>query len=244
MRRGRLQSARSCLREAKERLKYPAGLRRALREGFERMASFVRNMPYKCYLKVVFPSGRWRRYYRHEVNEYSATTEWEDAQVQHRELLGHLPGECRRVLDLGCGDGWSSNYISEVLGLDAVGLTCNPDELRFARRRYPGVRVKFGDMHSLPFRDKEFDAVYCRETYEHSIAPYIAMCEMNRVLKEGGYLLINVPDESWLSDESHYSVLTRPQMLEMFRKCRFEPVSEGRTQAGHFWYLAGKTGDV
>jgi ubiquinone/menaquinone biosynthesis C-methylase UbiE len=136
------------------------------------------------------------------------------------------------------------NYIKQILGKDVVGFTCNPQELRFARRHYPRIRIKFGDMHSLSFRNEEFDAVYCREAYEHSVAPYIAMCEMNRVLRYHGYLLINIPDEQWLAYDSHFSVLTQAQMSEMFRKCRFELLQKGRSPAGHYWYLARKTGQA
>jgi ubiquinone/menaquinone biosynthesis C-methylase UbiE len=206
--------------------------------------NLIRDLPYMVYLAVVFPSRRWRSYYRHALNEYSATSAWPEAQAQHMELLKHLPPSCSHVLDLGCGDGWSVNYIKQILGKDVVGFTCNPQELRFARRHYPRIRIKFGDMHSLSFRNEEFDAVYCREAYEHSVAPYIAMCEMNRVLRYHGYLLINIPDEQWLAYDSHFSVLTQAQMSEMFRKCRFELLQKGRSPAGHYWYLARKTGQA
>jgi len=217
-------------------------LQRLSRDNVKRMWGLLQDLPYLVYLVLVFPSRKWRRYYRHTLNEYSATTAWPDAQAHHRELLENLPAHCRMVLDLGCGDGWSVNYIKQNLGKDAVGFTCNPRELRFARRHYPDVRIRFGDMHALPFRNSQFDAVYCRECYEHSIAPYIAMCEMNRVLSRCGYLLINIPDEQWLKDRSHFSVLTESQMAEMFRRCHFATIGKGRTRAGHYWYLAQKLG--
>lgn len=230
---------RSFLGYLKKRLRNP---RNPLERVIKNSLVMIRDFPYGLYLALVFPSRKWRRYYRHAINEYNATTVWPDAQAQHTELLKNLPSNCSRILDLGCGDGWSLNYIMKTLGKDVVGFTCNPRELRFARCHYPGVKIRFGDMHALPFGDGEFDTVYCRETYEHSIAPYIAMCEMNRVLCTNGYLLINIPDERWLKHHSHFSVLTESQMMEMFRKCRFETAKKGRTPAGHYWYLAQKTG--
>jgi len=242
---GLTKGSHSILAKAREKLRAQRRLISSpFRERLKGALSFVRDLPYSMYLSWVFPSRTWRRYYRHALNEYSSTTAWPEAQAQHIELLKNLPPSCSRVLDLGCGDGWSVNYIKQKLGKDAVGFTCNPQELRFARHHYPDVRIRFGDMHALPFRDGKFDAVYCREVYEHSIAPYIAMCEMNRVLCYHGHLLINIPDEQWLAYDSHFSVLTESQMTEMFRKCRFELLQKGRTPAGHYWYLARKTGQA
>ena len=188
-----------------------------------------------------FP-GKWDRYFNPEVNEYSATTEWLDAQPQHIELMKLLPPGCIDVLDLGCGDGWSTHSLLEM-GKRAIGVTINPREAEHAEKRY-GIDLAVRDMHDLPFEDHAFDAVYCRECYEHSIAPYLALCEMNRVLKPGGHALINLPWDEWIREDSHFSVLTPAQMREMFFKCRFVVEREGRTSLGHYWYLGRKVAEL
>lgn len=185
---------------------------------------------------------KWRRYVNTEVNEYSSTTEWIDAQVQHKELMEFIPASCETILDLGCGDGWSTNYLKEK-GKRVTGVTINPLEAAHARKKY-GLDLVVRDMHDLSFDDKSFDCIYCRENYEHSVAPYIALCEMNRVLKLGGYALINLPWEEWIREDSHFSVFNPPQMREMFYKCRFVIEREGRTAHGHFWYLARKIAEI
>ena len=65
--------------------------------------------------------SRWTRYVHAEVNEFSHTTEWVDAQAQHVELMPLLPASCREVLDLGCGDGWSTDRLRKS-GRNAVGV--------------------------------------------------------------------------------------------------------------------------
>ncbi len=185
---------------------------------------------------------KWKKYVNIEANEYSATTLWPDAQAQHRELMAKIPQHCRNVLDLGCGDGWSTQALIKQ-GKKAVGLTINHREAVHARTQY-GLELAVHDMHDLPFPDKSFDAVYCRECYEHSVAPYIALCEMNRVLGVGGYAIINLPWDDWIREDSHYSVFSPSQMREMFYKCRFVVEDEGRTSFGHFWYLARKAAEI
>jgi len=186
--------------------------------------------------------AKWQRYVQAEVNEYSATTEWVDAQGQHIELMAMLPAGCRDVLDLGCGDGWSTHRL-RMLGKNAGGVTINPKEAEHARQLYQ-IQLLVCDMHDLSLPDRSFDAIYCRESYEHTVAPYIALCEMNRVLRMNGHALINLPWEEWIRENSHFSVFTPSQMREMFYKCRFVVEQEGRTRHGHFWYLARKVAEI
>ncbi len=185
---------------------------------------------------------KWQRYVRVEANEYSARTEWTDAQAQHVELMAKLPAGCRDVLDLGCGDGWTTDRLRQ-LGKRAVGVTVTPAEAEHARTRY-GLRQVVCDMHDLQLPDGSFDAIYARESFEHAVAPFIALCEMNRVLRPGGHALLNVPWDDWIREDSHYSVLSPAQMREMFYKCRFVVEAEGRTALGHFWYLARKVAEI
>ncbi len=186
--------------------------------------------------------AKWNRYTLPEVNEYSDTTAWVDAQSQHIELMPILPSGCLDVLDLGCGDGWSTNQLIKR-EKRATGVTVNPAEAVHAKKTY-GLDLIVRDMHNLPFDDGSFDGIYCRECFEHSVAPFIALCEMNRVLRAGGYVLINLPWEEWIREDSHYSVLTPSQMREMFFKCKFVVAKEGRTAKGHYWYLGRKITEV
>jgi len=156
--------------------------------------------------------------------------------------MSKIPAHCRQLLDLGCGDGWSSDQLRQR-GFQVTGVTINPSEAEHAEKTY-GLKLVVCDMHDLSFSDHSFDCIYSRESYEHSVAPYIALCEMNRVLKPGGYVLVNLPWDEWIREDSHYSVFNPPQMREMFYKCRFVIEKEGRTTYGHFWYLARKVAEI
>lgn len=184
---------------------------------------------------------KWNRYVHNDVNEYSSTSEWKDAQALHLELFKQIPESCSDVLDLGCGDGWSTYQLTRF-GKRAMGVTSNDKEAAHAAEY--GVKAVVQDMHDLKFSDRSFDLIYCREVLEHSVAPYLALCEMNRVLRPGGYALINLPWDEWIRDDSHFSVMTPPQMREMFYKTRFIVEKEGKSSAGHFWYLAKKVAEI
>ena len=50
-----------------------------------------------------------------------------------------------------------------------------------------------GDIHDLPLEDNSQDALICIAVLEHVEEPHVAMAEMYRTLKPGGYLFIYVP---------------------------------------------------
>ena len=184
---------------------------------------------------------KWNRYVRPEVNQYSSTTEWTGAQAQHLQLMKAIPQGVKIVLDLGCGDGWS---VHTLRGMSYIveGVTINQQEVTFAKLKYD-IDLHLQDMHDLLFRNHSFDCVYCRECYEHAVAPYIVLCEINRVLVMNGYALIHVPNQDWVKEPSHFSVFNDAQMREMFRKCFFTVVNTGNTGVGQ-WYLGQKVRDI
>jgi SAM-dependent methyltransferase len=56
----------------------------------------------------------------------------------------------------------------------------------------PGVDIE-GDIHALPIPDASFDCVFCTGTLEHVRDPWQAVRELNRILKVGGIVHIDVP---------------------------------------------------
>jgi len=54
----------------------------------------------------------------------------------------------------------------------------------------------------LPFRDAVFDVVFCIETLEHVANEHAALCEMRRVLRHSGTLLLTAPNK-WFPFETH-----------------------------------------
>ncbi|MGA7272430.1 MAG: class I SAM-dependent methyltransferase [Acidimicrobiia bacterium] len=73
--------------------------------------------------------------------------------------------------------------LSRMRGIDYVGLDLS---------RGPFVTVA-GDLTHLPFDDCSFDAVLCVHVLEHIEADDRALANLFRVLRPGGWALINVP---------------------------------------------------
>lgn len=56
----------------------------------------------------------------------------------------------------------------------------------------PLAKVKM-DVHDIPFEDASFDVVFCNHVMEHVEDDIKAMSEINRVLKPGGWAIIQSP---------------------------------------------------
>jgi len=62
-----------------------------------------------------------------------------------------------RVLDAGCGTGFSLEVLKEVGYKKIAGFDAVPSLLEFAKKK--GFRVKQGDLRDIPFSDRSFDAI-------------------------------------------------------------------------------------
>lgn len=104
------------------------------------------------------------------------------------------------ILDLGCGLGWGTNFLSskgEIIGLDL-----NIEVVRAARERYNNnkkVIFVVGDATKLPFKNEVFDSVSSIENIEHVKESSKYLEEVNRILKGNGVLVLTTPNQDCLS---------------------------------------------
>jgi ubiquinone/menaquinone biosynthesis C-methylase UbiE len=108
------------------------------------------------------------------------------------ERLGVEPGAT--LLDVGSGTGIFLPLLLRKIGNQGVLVALDHAEemLRKARGKDVSERICYlqGDVASLPFDSEIFDACVCYSSFPHFQDKPKALQEMNRVLKEGGRLII------------------------------------------------------
>lgn len=104
-----------------------------------------------------------------------------------------VPGEHRRVLDLGCGTGYGTALLSRAAPAEAVGIDLDPRNVRFARRRFPAPRFVIGDAQGLPEELGRFDLVVASNVLEHLAEVDRALDGLAKHLVPGGTLVAVVP---------------------------------------------------
>ncbi|HEY5317276.1 MAG TPA: class I SAM-dependent methyltransferase [Solirubrobacteraceae bacterium] len=100
-----------------------------------------------------------------------------------------LPADAR-VLDAGCGSGRTLQDLrayGEVSGIELSEMAAE-----HARGRELG-EVRVGRVETLPWENGSFDLVTCLDVLEHTPDDVVALREIRRVIKPGGWLLLTVP---------------------------------------------------
>lgn len=117
------------------------------------------------------------------------------------EKLLTLFAQKERVLDLGCGDGSFAARLSKVISVKSIhGIDRSPEAVQLALDKGVDAHLVDLDEQDIPFPDGYFDAIFAGEIIEHVFDPDRLLSEANRVLKDGGVLVITTPNlSSWFN---------------------------------------------
>ncbi len=108
----------------------------------------------------------------------------------------------RRVLDIGCADGYITAQIAERTRGEVVGIDISPERVAVAQENHGGIAFQTADAHELPFDDGSFDAVIINFTLMWTKHPDRVLAEIKRVLTPGGVVLVSgEPDYGGRIDE-------------------------------------------
>jgi len=97
----------------------------------------------------------------------------------------------KEILDLGCGiGGYSSQFYKESRKLTAADI----NKPKILLKKCPNINfLKFDACKKFPLSSKKFDLVVCSSTIEHVCNPLGLLKEINRVLDDGGRLVLTFP---------------------------------------------------
>jgi len=100
------------------------------------------------------------------------------------------------ILDLGCGVGDGTAFLSQQHGWHAVGVDIAPDAVYFARHQHGTSGVSFAqmDVQRLGFANGCFDSIVSVEVIEHIPNPDGYLAEAARVLRKGGLFMLTTPN--------------------------------------------------
>lgn len=134
------------------------------------------------------PRAQLNKMYNDEASKYRSKC--------REEAIGNLQG--KRVLDLGCGDGFASMDALRA-GACVTAIDISPDSIEYlitmAKKENLNHRLdaRVMDAHYLDFENESFDIVFGNGILHH--LPYLerAIGEIKRVLKASGYAVFLEP---------------------------------------------------
>src|SRR5688500_18538832 len=126
---------------------------------------------------------------------YRARSKWrssaeETTRFRRAAAIARVPAGAS-VLDIGAREGGLRKFLPD--GVKYQGIDITPE--------FASEAVMIRDIsEGIPFPDASYDFVFCIEVLEHAPNPFAAFGELNRVLRDGGVLIVSVPNPYHLKE--------------------------------------------
>ncbi len=148
-------------------------------------------------------------FYTHDIDH--------DREVAKKRIKAYGPKLRGRVLDVGCGNG---AFVVECI---EKGIDCEGQDL-FCPLTYEWIHQ--GDLFDLNFPTEHYDTITCHDVLEHVPDPWAFLKELQRMLKPGGWFILDFPDfkfkHHWKVME-HLWMLNLDQVNGLLQKVKFIP---------------------
>ncbi len=99
------------------------------------------------------------------------------------------------IMDAGCGSGYSTQLIiNEFKPVQVIAFDLMPEQIELAKKRGLPVNFTTGDVTNMREADNSCHAVFVFAVLHHIPKWRTAIQEIYRVLKPGGWLLVEEPE--------------------------------------------------
>lgn len=154
--------------------------------------------------------------------------------LQHPELIEHLPAGIHRVLDVGCGGGARGSTIKQASGAHVTGIEHGSRAAALARTRLDEVHeIDLAVVDELPWQPTPYDVIVLADVLSRLADPEAVLRLLVRHLTPDGVVILTVPNVK------HWSVL-----LPLLVHDRWEYQAAGPLQHGtlHFFTMVEVAG--
>lgn len=157
----------------------------------------------RCHLvfpnPMPMPLGGLAQHYSVEPGEYFEHHDHQQKAASASQMLAaaeQLTSGKGRILDIGAGRGELLKAAREK-GWQAVGIEPSPTFADYAAD-YSGAEIRRTSLVEAAFPADYFDAVILAGVLEHLYDPDVTLKEIARILRPGGVLFVDVPNEEGL----------------------------------------------
>jgi len=132
-------------------------------------------------------------------------------------IMSLLPSPPAKLLDLGCGAGWTSIFFAKR-GYEVVGVDISKEKIHYAnlnKKKEKIDNLSFGiyDYENMNF-DSEFDCAVFFDSLHHSINEKKALQSVYKALKPGGVVVISEPGRGHSKSSKSIEVVKKYSVTE------------------------------
>lgn len=178
-----------------------------------------------------------------EVSDHYNQTYRNDYDVPKSDFLERvnivlsLIGTGKKVLDIGCFNGFISKKIQEA-GNEVVGVEFSAEAVKLTREK--GVKCVRHNLEGkpLPFAENSFDLIFLGEVIEHVFDTDKLLAECHRVLNKEGELVLTTPNLAAFNRRIKLLLGISPS-IDIGTK-----LEDNRLAPGHIRYFTKKTLEI
>ena len=171
----------------------------------------------------------------YSTSVYTHTLE-HDSEVARERVKAYGPKLRGKILDVGCGNAAFVTACKDKC-LDAVGQDIGPPDPAAA------WYVHSGDLFEIGFPTDFYDVVTCHDVLEHVPDPERFLRELRRILKPGGWFILDWPDfefpHHWKATE-HIWLLTGERVRILLEQVGFDTIYRTRPVASKLVFYSTK----
>jgi SAM-dependent methyltransferase len=140
------------------------------------------------------------------------------------DFLTRLPAfRPKRIFEVGAASGYLLHRLSGVFQAQAAGIEPSEESIRWARNEF-GVELLPGMIEELDLKAHQFmatfDLIVCCSVLEHVAWPLTFMQKAGEMLRDGGYIYIEVPSLRHPQERELTEKVVQP-----FHLCYYTPAS-------------------
>ena len=120
-------------------------------------------------------------------------------EKRHEIIIRYLDKLCStkiKFLEVGFGTGINLSLLKNSTDVEIFGVELSDEAIKFARKNLYGDFIR-ADVVNLPFKDDSLDLIYSAGLIEHFKDISKPLREMNRCVKNCGYIILTVPGYSF-----------------------------------------------
>ena len=127
------------------------------------------------------------------------------------QIIQKLKG--KRILDVGCIDGYMSKYFNEM-GFHTIGIDISKVAIEKAKKVCKEAYI-IKPNEALPIKESSIDIIYAGEIIEHLFETEKFLKDMYRVAKKEGYLILTTPNIAWYLNRIFFLIGWQPISSEV-----------------------------
>lgn len=122
------------------------------------------------------------------------------------------------VLDYGCGVGLVAHDIFKTFNCNVDAVEIDKNELQAGMRAYVNSNIRFEELTNFGFPEKKYDLVISSAVIEHVHNTGTYLSQINRMIKDEGFLLIGLPNVSNLRFLIHQLFMNEKRAKKLSKK--------------------------